>query len=109
MKLDFKTMEENWQANFKGGEKGLLAKMFSDERNKIIRARLIAGATVGEHKHETGSEIIFALSGEATATTDGVEERLTAGDCHYCPKGHGHTLKNEGPEDFVFVAVVVQQ
>ena len=109
MKLDFKTMDENWQANFKGGEKGLLAKMFSDEQNKIIRARLIAGATVGEHKHDTGSEIIFAVSGEATATTDGVEERLTAGDCHYCPKGHGHTLKNDGPEDFVFVAVVVQQ
>ena len=109
MKLDFKTMDENWQANFKGGEKGLLAKMFSDEQNKIIRARLIAGATVGEQKHDTGSEIIFALSGEATATTDGVEERLTAGDCHYCPKGHGHTLKNDGPEDFVFVAVVVQQ
>lgn len=109
MKLDFKTMDENWQANFKGGEKGLLAKMFSDEQNKILRARLIAGATVGEHKHETGSEIIFALSGEATATTDGVVERLTAGDCHYCPKGHGHTLKNDGPEDFVFVAVVVQQ
>ena len=109
MKLDFKTMDENWQANFKGGEKGLLAKIFSDEQNKIIRARLIAGATVGEHKHDTGSEIIFALSGEATATTDGVEERLTAGDCHYCPKGHGHTLKNDGPEDFVFVAVVVQQ
>jgi quercetin dioxygenase-like cupin family protein len=109
MKLDFKTMDENWQANFKGGEKGLLAKMFSDEQNKIIRARLIAGATVGKHKHDTGSEIIFALSGEATATTDGVEERLTAGDCHYCPKGHEHTLKNDGPEDFVFVAVVVQQ
>ena len=109
MKLDFKTMDENWLANFKGGEKGLLAKMFSDENNKIIHARLIAGATVGEHKHETGSEIIFALSGEATATTDGVEERLTAGDCHYCPKGYSHTLKNDGPEDFVFVAVVVQQ
>ena len=109
MKLDFKAMDENWLANFKGGEKGLLAKMFSDENNNIIRARLIAGATVGEHAHETGSEIIFALSGEATATTDGVEEKLTAGDCHYCPKGHRHFLKNDGPEDFVFFAVVPQQ
>ncbi|MBQ8698401.1 MAG: cupin domain-containing protein, partial [Schwartzia sp.] len=74
-----------------------------------IRARLIAGATVGDHAHETGSEIIFALSGEATATTDGVEERLRAGDCHYCPKWHRHFLKNDGPEDFVFFAVVAQQ
>ena len=37
MKLDFKAMDENWLANFKGGEKGLLAKMFADEQNKIIR------------------------------------------------------------------------
>ena len=109
MKLDFLTMDENWMANFKGGEKGLLVKMFADGQNKIIRARLIAGATVGDHAHETGSEIIFALSGEATATTDGVEERLRAGDCHYCPKGHRHFLKNDGPEDFVFFAVVAQQ
>ena len=109
MIIDFSKIDAQQMPNFKGGEKGLLAKMFSDEQNKIIRARLIAGATVGEHKHDTGSEIIFALSGQATATTDGVEERLTAGDCHYCPKGHGHTLKNDGPEDFVFVAVVVQQ
>ena len=100
MKLDFKAMDENWLANFKGGEKGLLAKMFADEHNRIIKARLIAGATVGDHAHEMGSEIIFALSGE---------EKLTAGDCHYCPKGHRHFLKNDGPEDFVFFAVVPQQ
>ena len=68
MKLDFKAMDENWLANFKGGEKGLLAKMFADDHNRIIKARLIAGATVGDHAHEMGSEIIFALSGEATAT-----------------------------------------
>ncbi len=109
MRLDFSAMDENWLANFKGGEKGLLAKMFADEKNRILRARLIPGATVGEHTHETGCEIIFALSGQATAVTDGVEERLTAGDCHYCPEGHSHTLRNDGPEDFVFFAVVVQQ
>ena len=109
MKLDFLAMDENWLANFKGGEKGLLAKIYADEHNRIIRARLIAGATVGGHAHETGSEIIFALSGEATATTDGEEERLVAGQCHYCPKGHSHTLRNDGPEDFVFLAVVTQQ
>ena len=109
MKLDFSAMDVNWMANFKGGEKGLLAKMFVDEHNRIIKARLIAGATVGDHVHETGSEISFALSGEATATTDGVEEHLAAGDCHYCPKGHRHFLQNDGPEDFVFLAVVAQQ
>ena len=109
MHLDFQTMDENWLANFKGGEKGLLAKMYADEKNRIICGRLIAGASVGVHTHETGSEIVFALAGEATAATDGVEERLMAGQCHYCPKGHSHTLKNDGPGDFVFFAVVTEQ
>lgn len=106
MKLDFPAMEEAWLDRFKGGEKGLLAKMYFDGRNRILRARLIAGATVGTHTHETSSEIIFALSGEATAVCDGAEERLSAGMCHYCPRGHTHSLRNDGPEDFVFFAVV---
>ena len=106
MLLDFRTMDEKWMEHFKGGEKGLLMKAHFDGQNRIIRARLIPGATVGEHTHETNSETIFAVSGEATAIIDGAEERLTAGQCHYCPQGHTHSLKNDGPEDFVFFAVV---
>ncbi len=109
MKLDFPVMDENWLEHFKGGEKGLLARMHFDGQNRILRARLIAGATVGEHTHETSSEIIYAISGTASAFCDGAEEKLTAGQCHYCPKGHTHSLKNDGPEDFVFFAVVPEQ
>ena len=31
---------------------------------------------------------------------------LEAGQCHFCPKGHSHSLINEGPEDLVFYATV---
>ena len=37
------------------------------------------------------------------------EESLEAGDCHYCPKGHTHSLINVGKEDLVFFAVVPEQ
>ena len=34
---------------------------------------------------------------------------LKPGDCHYCPKGHSHSLENDGAEDLVFYTVVAQQ
>ncbi len=36
-------------------------------------------------------------------------ETVTAGGCHYCPKGHSHSLVNNGTEDVVFFAVVPEQ
>ena len=64
MRFDFKTMEEKALPHFKGGEKELNAKLFADANNKILLGRLVPGATVGEHKHEGSSEIIFGLSGK---------------------------------------------
>ncbi|MBR4955127.1 MAG: cupin domain-containing protein, partial [Clostridia bacterium] len=55
------------------------------------------------------SEMIFILSGEGQAITDGAAEKCTPGTCHYCPKGSTHTLINNGSEDLVFFAVVPQQ
>lgn len=34
---------------------------------------------------------------------------LKPGDCHYCPKGHSHSLENDGAEDLVFYTVVPRQ
>lgn len=39
----------------------------------------------------------------------GGEERLSAGDFHYCPDGHEHSLINDGDSDLVFIAVVPAQ
>ena len=37
---------------------------------------------------------------------DNQEELLKAGDCHYCPKGHAHSLINNSEQDLIFYAVV---
>jgi len=95
--------------NFNGGEKEFHANIVTDELNKILKGRLIPGASIGLHRHETSSEIIFFLSGSGKIITDGVEERITAGDCHYCKKGSEHTMINDTDEDLVFYAVVPQQ
>ena len=40
---------------------------------------------------------------------DGEYIPLKAGDCHYCPKGHAHSLMNDSGEYLEFFAVVPVQ
>jgi mannose-6-phosphate isomerase-like protein (cupin superfamily) len=109
MIIRFSELEEQELKAFKGGMVALNAKVYSDGQNKILRGRLVPGATVGMHRHEDSAEIIFILSGKAKSICDGKEEWLFVGDCHYCPKGSEHCLINAGEEDLLFYAVVPQQ
>ena len=108
MIIRFNEMQERELTSFKGGMGALNAKIFADADNKILRAKLVPGASVGVHCHETSAEIIYILSGQAKAICDGEEELLSQGDCHYCPKGSAHCLINVGEEDVHFFAVVPQ-
>lgn len=109
MKIDFYTMNEAHLANFQGGELCFDAKIFNDGVNKILQGRLQPGASIGLHTHQTSSEIMFFTAGCGTMVYDGETIEVKAGDCHYCVKGHSHTLKNTGSEDLVFNAVVPEQ
>lgn len=109
MIIDFNTEEPKRIPNFKGGEGEFIAAIHTDELGKIISGRLEPGSTIGLHTHDTSSEMIFIISGTADIICDGVAETATAGCCHYCPKGHSHTMRNYGTEDLVFYAVVPEQ
>ena len=106
MVIKFDEIQEKELPAFYGGEGVFRAKMHVDTQNKILRGRLEKGASIGLHTHEGTSEIIFILSGNGKCLSDGKEELLSAGDCHYCPKGSNHTLMNVGKNDLIFYAVV---
>lgn len=106
MVIKWNEAEEKTLTAFYGGKDALRARMHVDENNKILRGKLIPGASIGEHRHENTSEIIFVLSGQGRMLCDGKEELLFAGDCHYCPKGSTHAFENVGAEDLLFYAVV---
>lgn len=108
MKIRFEDIKEEIIPNFRGGEKETIAKMFVDDNNRIMHGKLVPGASIGMHTHDTSSEIIYFLSGSGKTVTDGVEERYTVGECHYCPKGSTHTLINDSDEDLIFFAVIPQ-
>ena len=109
MVLEFDKMEATILPRFKGGEKEVAGKMYVDERNRILHATLAPGASIGQHVHDTSSEIIYVLSGSGKLLEQGEELRLEKGMCHYCPKGQGHSIINDGTEDLVLFAVVPQQ
>lgn len=109
MLLQFDNLEETVIPNFKGGEKQIKSRMYTDEACKIMRASLEPGATIGLHTHETSSEIIFMLKGTGVVLYDDGREILPAGSCHYCPKGHSHSLRNESDGTIEFYAVVPEQ
>ncbi|MCM1079607.1 MAG: cupin domain-containing protein [Bacteroidales bacterium] len=109
MIIDFSTMETSTIPNFKGGEKEIHAKMFRDGANRIMRGLLVPGASIGEHTHDTSSEMLFIIKGEGTIIDDGVASAVREGQCAYCPKGHTHSLVNTGDEDLEFYAAVPNQ
>lgn len=109
MIIDFEKVQEKVLEHFNGGEKALIAKMSVDEKNKILYGKLESGATIGLHTHDTSSEIIYILEGTGKVLYDGKYEEVKKGVCHYCLKGHEHSLINDSNEDLIFFAVVPQQ
>ena len=53
-------------------------------KNRIIYGKLMPGASIGVHTHETNSEIIYITKGTGRVLMDGEYEKLEAGMCHYC-------------------------
>ena len=109
MRFEFNKQNYERVDNFKGGEKYIDAKMFFDGKVRILIGRLIPGATIGKHLHETNGEVIFIRKGTPLVIVDGKEERLEAGNVHYCPKGSTHTLINDTDCDIEIEAVIFEQ
>ena len=106
MLLNFDQIEEKVIPKMRGGEGEMITRMFVNEDTKIMRGCLTPGSTIGLHTHETDSEMIFILSGAGKVLCDGEYEPLSAGSVHYCPKGHAHSLINDGDEDLEILAMV---
>ncbi len=109
MNIDFEKTELSVIPNFKGGEKELAARMFFDGTNRIMKARLVPGASIGMHTHTGSCEVIFITSGHGSVIFDGEKTPVSEGMCHYCPEGHTHSLINDSDSDLEFLAVVPKQ
>ena len=106
MLINFEQIPESIIPHMRGGEGQVAAHMFTDSCNKIMKGLLAPGCTIGLHTHDTSSEIICILSGTGKVLCDGEYEPLSAGAVHYCPRGHQHSLINDGTEDLEILAMI---
>ncbi len=107
--ISFDKIKEIVNPNFKNGEGETAIRMFSDDNVKIMRIVLKKGCSIGLHNHETNSEIIYVISGQAKCILNGEEEIVNPGESHYCPKGAAHTTINNGDKDLIMFCVVPEQ
>lgn len=106
MIINFNEFDKEILKNFNGGKKALQRKMYADENNKIFHGTLEPGASIGLHRHNTNSEIIYILKGCGKVLYEGTYENVSEGSCHYCPQGHEHSLINNSENDLCFLAIV---
>ena len=59
MRIVFDDIKESLAPNFKGGEKCFASRAFSDGKNKMMKGRLMPGASIGMHRHDGNSDLVF--------------------------------------------------
>lgn len=109
MLINLNEQPEKRMPGMNGGTGEMSAKMFMDDRGKLITCRIHKGGSIGTHSHDTSDDINFVLSGTGKALCDGKEEELDAGNCHICRKGSEHSIINTGDEDLVLLTVVIER
>ncbi|MBO5059663.1 MAG: cupin domain-containing protein [Clostridia bacterium] len=109
MIIDFESMGFDKKTEFLGGKGDFYVRSSKDSMNNIMCDYLEPGASIGYHKHETNSEIIYIIKGSGKVLYDNIEEMVKEGQCHYCPKGHFHSLINDSGSNLYFFAVVCEQ
>ncbi|MBR3753407.1 MAG: cupin domain-containing protein [Ruminiclostridium sp.] len=109
MIIDFESIPLTVVPHMRDGEKEVHLRKYQDELGKIMRGKLIPGATIGLHVHDTSSEVIYILSGTGKVLYEGEYLPLQAGTTHYCPKGKGHSLINDSDGDLEFLAIIPEQ
>jgi quercetin dioxygenase-like cupin family protein len=107
--IDFDQIPEQKIPNMKGGKGVARCRMYTDGMNKILKATLDPGCSIGYHAHTDGAEVCYILEGEATCVLDGQEEIVEAGEVHYCPKGSSHSMENKTTQPLVVMNVVTKQ
>jgi len=100
-------------SNLRGGVGDITMINFMDEQEARGAGRMFAklivdpGNSIGLHTNEENMEAYYILSGKGVVSDDGKEVTLEPGDCHICPDGHSHSMKNVGDVPLEFIAIVL--
>jgi len=106
-------IQGNVVTNLRGGIGDITMFHFLTEQEARGSGRLFAklviepGNSIGTHKHEGDMEAFYILKGKGLVSDGGTEVIMEAGDCHICPDGHTHSLKNVGEDSLELIAIIL--
>ncbi|MBQ8975534.1 MAG: cupin domain-containing protein [Oscillospiraceae bacterium] len=106
MLIDFNAIQPATFPGMNNGSGTMTARMFYNEQYRIISTVLHPGSSIGLHTQTSGDDLNYIISGHGRAVCDGVEEALSAGAMHICPKGSEHSIINDSDDDLVFLTIV---
>ncbi|HEX8920930.1 MAG TPA: cupin domain-containing protein, partial [Pyrinomonadaceae bacterium] len=75
------------------------------ERCSLAEEVLPVGARVGRHHHLETEEIYYVLQGSGQMTVGEEVREVHSGDAIFIPRGHTHTLENNGQEPMIILLV----
>lgn len=107
MIINFNEIEEMTIPGMNNGTGTMSARMYNDEKYRIIPTTIHTGGSIGIHSQTSGDDMNYILSGIGKAVCDGAEEELKPGVMHICPKGSSHSIINTGSVDLVMLTIVV--
>lgn len=108
MIIDFEKIPETKFKNMLGGSGTIFNHAFIDKKAKIVKGVIPPGSSTGYHMHISGFEVMYVLNGSLLYRYDDGEERVVAGQVHYCPHGHKHCMFNDTDEEVAYLSVVVK-
>ena len=109
MKIDFNKIDLMTFPGMNNGTGTMSAQMYDNDSYRIIPTTIHPGGSIGMHMQASGDDLNYIISGTGKAICDGIEEKLSPGVMHICPKGSKHTIINTGEEDMVMLTIVVKK
>ena len=82
MLIDFNKLKEIHMPGMNNGTGEMTARMYMDDKGKIIPCSMHAGGSNGTHYHPTSEGIHYIFSGTGQAVLVRTEELLTPGTWH---------------------------
>ena len=87
----------------------ILTEELGDKCALYARVTVPPGASVGYHQHLGNGESYFFLAGTGLYDDNGVKRSVKAGDSTWTPSGSSHGVENNGAEDLVFMALIINE
>ncbi len=82
-------------------------EQLNDKCRLYAEVTLKPGCSIGYHEHHGESETFFILSGQGEFNDNGTTRTVKPGEMTRTPDGCGHSMRNAGEEDLVFMALIL--